>query len=59
MRNKQVIEQLTEKTTTVVDFLYKDITSGKPHITAEYVQEQLGFALRNLETIQQYLNLED
>ena len=59
MRNKQVIEQLTEKTTTIIDFLHKDITSGKPHITAEYVQTQLAVALRNLDTIQQYLNLED
>lgn len=59
MKNKQVIEQLLERINQTVDFLHKDIDSNKPHVTAEYVKNQLAFCLRNLETAQQYLSLED
>jgi len=59
MRNKQVIEQLIERTNQTIDFLHKDIDSNKPHVTTDYVKNQLAVCLRNLDTTQQYLSLEE
>lgn len=59
MRNKQAVETLTDKVYNVIDFLHKDIDSNKPHVTQEYVKLQLGQALANLETLKQYLDIEE
>ena len=59
MKNKYAIESLLDKAITVTDFVHKDIDSNKPHVTTEYVKQQLGQVLAALESVQQYLNLED
>jgi hypothetical protein len=59
MRNKQVIEQLCQRAHTVANLLLKDIDSNKPHMTAEYVKNQLETLVNHLENQQQYLDLED
>lgn len=59
MRNKQAVEILTDKAFNAIDYLHKDIDSNKPHITQEYVKVQLGQALAYLESLKQYLDLEE
>jgi len=59
MRNKQVIEQLAQKARATAEFLHKDISANKPHMTVDYVEQQLGFIVSYLESQQQYLDLED
>ena len=59
MRNKQVIEQLSEKAKQIADFLQKDVDSNKPHVTAAYLKQQLLQISNLLEQQQQYLDLED
>ena len=59
MRNKQVIEQLCQKARSTTEFLHKDISANKPHMTVDYIEQQLGYIISYLETQQQYLDLED
>lgn len=59
MKNKQVIEQLTERSKQATEFLYRDIDSNKPHMTVDYIKNQLGTIIQFLDTQQQYLDLED
>ena len=59
MRNKQVIEDLAARLNQVLDFLHNDIDSGKPHMTAEYAKQQLGQSLVYIESLRQYLDLEN
>lgn len=59
MRNKQVIEQLGNKAQTTADLLYKDADAYKPHMTVDYVKQQLEIIVQCLEKQQQYLDLED
>ncbi len=59
MRNKQAIEDLAARLTQVLDLLHNDIDSGKPHITAEFAKQQLGQAIIYLESLRQYLDLEN
>lgn len=59
MRNKQAVEQLSDRLNNVIEYLHRDIDSNKPHVTAEYVKSQLGQALALLDTLKQYLDLEE
>ena len=59
MRNKQVIEQLCSRAKQIADQLYRDVDSGKPHLTSDYVTNQLASLVSFLEQQQQYLDLED
>ncbi len=59
MRNKQAIENLTDRIYNTVDYLHNDIDSNKPHVTQEYVKIQLGQALAYIESLKQYLDLEE
>lgn len=59
MKNKQAIETLVSKATNLISYMHNDIDSNKPHVTTEYVKMQLGQSLAALETLQQYLDLED
>lgn len=59
MRNKQVIEQLCQKAHDTAEFLHKDIGANKPHMTVDYIEQQLGFIISYLQNQQQYLDLED
>ena len=59
MRNKQAIEDLADRLSRVLDLLHNDIDSGKPHITAEFAKQQLGQSLIYLESLRQYLDLEN
>lgn len=58
MRNKQAIEDLAARLNQVLDLLHNDIDSGKLHMTAEYAKQQLGQSLIYLESLRQYLDLE-
>lgn len=59
MRNKQVMEQLTQKARQAAEFLHKDIDSNKPHMTLDYIKGQLEQIVAQLEMQQNYLDLED
>jgi len=59
MRNKQAIEDLAARLTQVLDLLHNDVDSGKPHMTADYAKQQLGQSLIYLESLRQYLDLEN
>ena len=59
MRNKQAIEDLAARLTQVLDLLHNDVDSGKPHMTTEYAKQQLGQSLIYLESLRQYLDLEN
>ena len=59
MRNKQAIEGLIARLNQIVDPLYKDMDSGKPHITTDYAKQQLYQAILCLESLGQYIDLEN
>ena len=59
MRNKQAIEDLAARLDQVLSLLHNDIDSGKPHITAEFAKQQLGQSLIYVESLRQYLDLEN
>ncbi|CAB4143426.1 hypothetical protein UFOVP450_136 [uncultured Caudovirales phage] len=59
MRNKQAIEDLAARVNQILDFLHNDIDSGKPHMTPEYAKQQLGQSLIYMESLRQYLDLEN
>lgn len=59
MRNKQAIEDLAARLNQVLDLLHNDIDSGKPHMTADYAKQQLGQSLIYMESLRQYLDLEN
>lgn len=59
MRNKQAIEDLAARVNQILDFLHNDIDSGKPHMTSEYAKQQLGQSLIYMESLRQYLDLEN
>lgn len=59
MKNKQAVEQLSDRLNNVIEYLHRDIDSNKPHVTAEYAKGQLGQALALLDTLKQYLDLEE
>jgi len=59
MRNKQVIETAVTEAENALLNLYKDIDSGKPHITIEYIKSQLAFGINRTERIRHYLDLEE
>jgi hypothetical protein len=59
MRNKQVIEKAATEAENSLLSLYRDIDSGKPHITIDYIKQQLAYAIHRAETIRHYLDLED
>lgn len=59
MKNKQAIENLIAKATNLISYMHNDIDSNKPHVTVDYIKEQLRQSLLALETTQQYLDLED
>ena len=59
MRNKQVIEKAATEAENNLLNLYRDIDSGKPHMTIDYIKQQLAYAIHRTETIRHYLDLED
>jgi hypothetical protein len=59
MRNKQVIETAVTEAENALLNLYRDIDSGKPHITIEYIKSQLAFGINRTERIRHYLDLEE
>ncbi len=59
MRNKQVIETAANEAENALLNLYRDVDSGKPHITIEYIKSQLAYSIGRTEKIRHYLDLED
>ena len=59
MRNKQVMEVAAEEAENTLLNLYRDVDSGKPHITIDYIKNQLAYAINRTEKIRHYLDLED
>jgi hypothetical protein len=58
MRNKQAIEDQAARLNQVLDLLHNDIDSGKPHMTPDYAKQQLYQCLLLIESLRQYIDLE-
>ena len=58
MRNKDAIFELVDESTKLVDRLEAEMDSGKPHVTAPYVKQQLVHVQNWLHKAIDLLNLE-
>ena len=59
MRYKQEISKHIEQTLHTLEILIREIESGKPHVTREYLSSQLEVLHRSIDRANQYLILEN